>query len=71
MTLKTIKDKTQLFYVLLGHFLNQISNPAGSFPGSCIDMVVIISVAVSIPPEPVSAWPLLGTVLRVCGSSQV
>lgn len=50
-----IKDKTQLLYVLLGRFPNQSSNPTGSFPGSCLHMVVIVSVAVDAPPEPVSA----------------
>lgn len=50
-----IKDKTQLLYVLLGHFLNQSSNPAEFFPGSCLEMVVIISFAVTSTPEAVSA----------------
>lgn len=50
-----IKGKTQLLYVLLGHFLNRSSNPAEFFPGSCLEMVVIVSIAVSSPPEPVSA----------------
>lgn len=50
-----IKGKTQLLYVLLCHFLNQSSNPAEFFPGSCLEMVIIISIAISSPPEPVSA----------------
>lgn len=66
-----IKDKTEPLYMLVGHFLNQISNPDRSYPGSCLEMLAVISISVTTPLEPVSAQFLPGIVLRVCRCSQL